>query len=108
MRNIVLTALSAAALLTFAAPAMAQDQWAYHDDQHEHLAEHHGDVHDQLDQQHADAHEQGLSPWEHRQLHRELRDEHAQADYQIARQHQRQHWRDQYRHRYQGYGYNSY
>jgi hypothetical protein len=95
MRNIVFTALGAAAMFAFAAPAMAQDQWDY-------------DVHDQLDQQHADAHDEGLSPWEHRQLHRELRYEHAQADYQIARQHQQEHWRDQYRRRYQNYGYRGY
>jgi hypothetical protein len=108
MRNIVLTAVSAAAMLAFAVPAMAQDQWSNHDDQHEHLANHHDDVHDQLDQEHADAHDQGLSPGEHRQLHRELRYDHAQADYQIARQHQREHWRDQHRRRYRGYGYNGY
>lgn len=108
MRKIALTAISAVALLGFAAPAMAHDRWSRHDHQHEQLADEHDDVHDRLDQEHAEAHEEGLSPWEHRQLHRELRYDHAQADYQIARQHQREHWRNRYRRRYQNYGYYGY
>ena len=100
MQKIALIAVSAVAMLGFAAPAMAHDQWSRHDRQHERLADEHDNVHDQLGEEHAAAHEEGLSPWEHHQLHRELRYQHERADYQIARQHQNQHWRNEYR-RYQ-------
>jgi len=109
MRKIILAAASAVALLGFSAPAMAQDWQGRHDWQHDRLDQRHDDVHDQLDEEHDEAHEQGLTPWEHRQLHRELQYQHDEADYRLERQHRREHQREwQRRHRYGSYGYNTY
>lgn len=109
MRKMILAAASAVALLGFSAPAMAQDWQGRHDWQHDRLDQRHDDVHDQLDEEHDEAHEQGLSPWEHRQLHRDLQYQHDEADYRLQRQHRREHRRDwQRRHRYGNYGYYRY
>jgi len=103
MRKMILAAASVVAVLGFSAPAMAQD-WngGWHDRAHDRLDQRHDDAHDQLEEEHHEAHEQGLTPWEHRQLHRELRWQHDDADYELQRQHQRQHQR--HRH-WDGYGY---
>lgn len=106
MRSMILTALSGAALLGFAAPAMAHpdDGDDQHEEQHEGLDEQHSDVHQQLNGIHNDAHEQGLSWYEHQQLHRQLDQAHARADYNIEMQHYYQHQNEQV-----GYGgYSSY
>lgn len=108
MRKLTMSAIGAAAALSFAIPATANAQWGRHDHEHEQLDEEHGDVHDQLEAEHAQAHEEGLTPWEHARLHQDLQDQHEEADYAIALQHQRQHTRDQWRRQYQGYGYQGY
>lgn len=108
MRKLMISAIGAAAGLSFAVPAAAHDQWSRHDQEHEQLDEEHGDVHDQLEAEHAQAHEEGLTPWEHARLHQELEAQHEQADYAIELQHQRQHMRDRWRRQYQGYGYEGY
>lgn len=104
MRSMILTALSGAAFLGFAAPAVAHpdDGDDQHAEQHDQLGQQHGDVHQQLDAIHNDAHEQGLSWYEHQQLHRQLEQAHARADYNIEMQHYYQHQND--RLGYGGYG----
>ena len=108
MRGMILTVLSGAALLGFAAPAMAHpdDGDDQHAEQHDELDEQHGDVHQQLGAIHNDAHEQGLSWYEHQQLHRQLGRAHARTDYNNEMQHYYQHQNDQVG--YGGYsGYNN-
>ena len=109
MRKLTIATIGALSMLAFAAPAAAQyGGWeSHHDRQHDWLDQRHDDVHDHLDEEHAEAHEQGLSPWEHRQLHEQLQEQHDYADYQIARQQQREHRRDAWRRRYGNYGYYS-
>ena len=101
MRSLVLSALSGAALLGFAAPAMAHpnDGDDQHQEQHDQLNEQHGDVHQQLNDIHDDAHAQGLTWREHQRLHRQLDRAHARADGNLEAQHDYQHQSDQY-----GYG----
>ncbi|WP_395000757.1 hypothetical protein [Sphingomonas sp.] len=102
MRSVLLSALSAAALVGFAAPAAAahpNDDQDQHEDQHDQLGEEHHDVHDQLNDVHNEAHEEGLSWNEHQRLHRGLNRAHRRADGNIAAEHDYQHQNDQY-----GYG----
>jgi hypothetical protein len=99
MRKLAIT-VSALALLGFGAPAMAHGWdggdggWeSPHDRQHDRLDQRHDNVHEQLDEEHAEAHEEGLTPWEHAQLHRDLAYQHESADRQIRREHRREHRR---------------
>jgi len=113
MRRLVLTMVSVTALIGFAVPASAHDyNWASpHDQEHEGLDRQHEAIHDELDAEHAAAHEEGLTPWEHEQLHRELEYRHEQADAQIRWEHERWHrrgswqWYSRYRPSYGYYGY---
>ncbi len=107
MRKLMMTAIGAVATISFGLPVAANAQWSRHDHQHEQLDDQHGDVHDQLEAEHSQAHEEGLTPWEHAQLHQDLRNRHEEADYAIELQHQREHMRDQWRRRH-GYGYQNY
>lgn len=106
MRKLALGSIGAAALMALAVPASANAQWSHHDRDHQQLDDEHGDVHDQLEAEHANAHEQGLSPWQHAQLHRDLNNQHDEADYAVELQHQREHARDRWRR--QSYGGNGY
>ena len=103
MRNLVLTALSGAALIAFATPAMAQrvDGDDEHQEQHEQLGDQHEDVHGDLNGIHSEAHEEGLSRGEHRRLHRQLDGTHARADGNLEAEHY-------YEHQYQPYSYGGY
>lgn len=101
MRNLLMAAVGSAALLGFSAPAGAHpnDGDDQHAEQHDELNDEHGDVHQQLNGIHNEAHEEGLSWYEHQQLHRQLGRAHARADGNIEEQHYYQHQNDQY-----GYG----
>ena len=79
-----------------------------HRDQHEDLDDQHDDTHDQLDDEHTQAHEEGVSPWEHRQLHGQLRDEHRYEHRDLNREHSREHRRNEWQRRYRNYGYDGY
>lgn len=87
----------AASFLAFGvtAPAMAHpdDDWyqSPHDYDHNRLDRQHDDEHDYLDDVHREAHGQGLSRWEHRQLHRDLRREHRREHRQLDREHRWEH-----------------
>ncbi len=109
MRKLTLTTIGVFAAIGLAAPAFAHDDWnSRHDWQHEQLDRQHDDVHDQLEAEHDAAHEEGLTPWEHRQLHQDLQYQHELADYRIAREHERQHRREAWRRHYSEYGYGYY
>lgn len=80
-----------------ATPAFAHPEDRYGVYQSEHDADHdqidlqHDDTHDYLDQVHREAHEDGLTPWEHEQLHRQFDREHKRAHRQLDREHDWQH-----------------
>ena len=90
MRKVILTAASAIAVAGFAAPAMAHPDDG-HDEEHEQLNDQHDEAHDDLDYEHAEAHAQGLSPWEHYQLHRYLDAKHDWEHEQLRSEHHRWH-----------------
>lgn len=79
-----------------------------HEAQHDELDEQHDDIHDQLDEEHAQAHEDGLSRWDHRQVHRELRQEHRYGHREMNREHSWEHRRNSWQRRYRVYDYNGY
>ncbi|MGJ3648130.1 hypothetical protein ACLB0R_06625 [Sphingomonas sp. GlSt437] len=112
MRKLMMTMLGATALVGFAVPAAAHDQYdnSYqHDRLHDRLDRQHDRIHDRLDAIHEQAHEEGLTPWEHAQLHRELDYAHARADARLRWQHELEHRRGswEYYNRYRpSYGYN--
>lgn len=68
-----------------------------HDAEHDRLDDVHNDIHDQLDEEHTEAHAQGLTPWEHDQLHRDLDRQHYYADRDVRREHQQWHRYDRRR-----------
>lgn len=113
MGRLILALGCSVALAGFAAPASAQSYDYRHDDEHEQLNERHGDIHDDLDEEHAEAHAEGMTPWEHRQLHRYLDEKHRWEDAQLRREHRRWHDRndweyDRYPDYYGYYRYNRY
>jgi len=79
-----------------------------HDRQHDRIEERHEDGHEQLEEEHEDAHDQGLSRWEHRDVHQDLEYRHARQDYQLQRRHQGQHRRNGWQRRYYNNGYGGY
>ncbi|MEP6869379.1 MAG: hypothetical protein ABJA20_12755 [Novosphingobium sp.] len=97
-----LSLMIAVSLLTagIATPALAHPDDGYdgyesqHDNDHDQLDQQHDDGHDYLDNVHREAHEEGLTPWEHRQLHRQLDREHAREHRQLDREHYWQHRRN--------------
>ena len=117
MRKLVLVAAASFLALGATAPAMAHpDDWwdqSQHDYDHEQLDQEHQDEHGYLDEMHREAHEEGMTPWEHRQLHRYLNHEHAREHRELEREHRWEHWRNyqnpwyygypQYRYYYWGY-----
>lgn len=107
MRKLVLMVASTIALAGFAAPASAHPYDDAHYDEHERLNDQHDAIHDDLDQEHVEAHEEGMTPWEHRQLHRYLDQKHDWEDEQLRRKHRRWHnrndWEDDGYGRYDGY-----
>lgn len=111
MRKLTMSAIGAAAVLSFALPTAASAQWNRHDDRHDQLDDQHGDVHEELEDEHAQAHEEGLSPWGHARVHQGLQNQHEEADYSLELQHQRQDARERWRRQSygnQGYGYRGY
>jgi hypothetical protein len=110
MRKFGLMMVASIVAMGVAAPAMAHPYDAYgdpyetqHDYDHERLDQQHDSGHDYLDDVHSQAHEEGMTPWEHRQLHRDLDRMHRWQHRQLDRQHSRQHWNNDYD-GYGGYG----
>lgn len=102
MRNFALLVAGSLVLAGFTTPAMAHpDDYGYggyetrHDEQHDRLDQRHDDGHEYLDEVHREAHEEGLSPWEHWQLHRDLDREHARQHRRLDRIHRWQHWNNE-------------
>jgi hypothetical protein len=94
MRKLMMTNLGATALIGFAVPAFAHDEYngGYrHHRQHDQLDQRHDRNHDRLDAVHAQAHDEGLTFDEHAQLHQELDYAHARADARLRLLHQREH-----------------
>lgn len=112
MRKLTLMLVSPLLALGVAVPAMAHpdDGYGYdqyesqHDYDHDHLDQRHDAGHEYLDEIHREAHEEGMSPWEHYQLHRYLDREHAWQHRRLEWQHRREHWRRSWDPGYYGWG----
>lgn len=99
MRKIGLMLAASFLAVGVTAPAMAHPDnngWyqSQHDEDHDQLDRQHDDEHDNLDEIHREAHEDGMSPWEHRQLHRYLNREHAREHRELDREHRWEHWQN--------------
>lgn len=108
MKKLIFTLASTVAMAGFAAPAMAHPDDG-HEEEHEQLNDQHADAHDELGEEHAEAHAEGLSPWEHRQLHRYLDQKHQWEHSQLRREHRGWHNYNDWDGGYSGYnGYSRY
>lgn len=108
MRKLGLVAAASFLALGVTAPAMAHPTggWAQsqHDDDHDQIDQQHDDEHDYLGEVHREAHEEGLTSWEHRQLHRDLKREHRREHRELDREHRWEHRENGWNPSYYGWG----